>query len=220
MYYECFSPPWFFGYDILFSFLFMAVSLLIAAFAFDVYRNINQKNVRTFSLAFAFIALAYLCQALLNSYIYAHVKNGICDLFRLNSLSALSYAGITIHLLLMVIGLSVLAYTTLKTREPKILYIQLAGTLTALLFSKNITFTFFVLASVYFAIIGWHYIDNYFKNKNKKTLLIAIAFTILTLGWLDFLLVPYSPLFYVLSHVLQLTAFFLILWNFNLVRKR
>lgn len=220
MYYACYAPPWFFKYDILFGFIFLIVSLLISAFSYSIYKKCQLKNVREFSISFFFIGLAYLFQSIINLYIFSNIHSGICGALMLGNLGFLSYLGVSLHLLFMVIGLAILVYATLKSRESKILWVLLIVSASTLLLSKNILYSFFLLSTIYLGLISWHFIDNYFTNKNKKTLLVALAFVVLTIGWVDFILVPYSPFFYVSSHLLQLLAFALIFWNFSLVRKK
>ena len=220
MYYACLTPPWFFKWDILFDFLFLCVAFLISAFAFTIYRKIEQSNVKTFSISFFFIGLSYLSQTLINGYIFTHIGNGICGYLALEHLNFISFIGISAHLFFMLLGLSILVYTTLQSREPKILYLLLGGSLTAILLSRNRISTFFILSALYFTLITWHFMDNAFKKKQKNTLLIAISFLILTLGWIGFLFTSYSPLFYVTGKLLELIAFILIFWNYRLLRKK
>ena len=219
VYYACLSPPWFLGYSVLFSFLFMLASLLIAGFSLSIYLKTYSKNVRLFGVGFLLIALSYLTQAILNLFVYVRAKNGICDNLQLQSLNVLSHLGIGLHLVLMTMGLALLVYVTLKTREPKILALLLIVSGVTLLLSKNVMYAFFLLSTIYLALLTWHFVDNYSHKKEKMTLIIAVAFFILTLGWIGLLFIPYSPLFYILGSMLHLSGFGLIFWNYTLVRR-
>ena len=218
--YACISPPWFFKYDILFGFLFTLACFLIAGFSYNIYTKIKQKNVLCLSVGFLFMGFAYLSQALINTYFFLNLGKGLCANFQLQHITFLSSLSLTLHLIFMLIGLSFLTYTTLKSREPKILYILLGASVISLLLSRDLFHTFFILSALYFALITWHFVDNYLKNRQPKTLLTALAFFVLTLGWIEFIFINYSPFFYVLGRLLELGAFLLILWNYALVKKR
>jgi len=218
-YYICFSPSWFLGYDLFFTFLFTLASLLITSFSYSLYRRSNEKNILLFSISFLFITLSYLFQAITSMFVFLRIKEGVCLNQGLIALTELSRIGLGLHLVFMLAGLSLLLYVTLKKREPKILWIMLIASFVALILSRNYMYTFFILSSVYLAVITWHFLDNYFKNKQKKTFLVALAFLILTLAWIDLLFLHYASIFYVITHIFQLLAFLLIFWNFILVRR-
>ena len=214
-----FSPGWFFGYDIALELSFAVISLMVALFAFRIYRLTSQRYAKLFGISFTLISISYFIQSIFNFLIVTNANQRICDAFRFQSVSLFNILSIYFHIIFMTIGLVVLTYMTLKTEKRRILWLLLAISLPAIFLTETL-YMFFLLSTVYLAFISWYYIRNYLRNMQTKTLLVAIAFVFLLFGSMHFIISVNHQVFYVIGHILELFAYLFILWNFYLVRKK
>ena len=136
-----------------------------------------------------------------------------------NFLPFLDVISIYTHIILFLTGLSILLYMTLKPNRTTF-WVLLAATLLSLVFISNILLAYYILSSVYLALISWHYIQNFLSNRQTKTLLVALAFIFLFFGSFHFFMSVNHELFYVIGYFLELLAYLLILANLYLVLKK
>ena len=89
-----------------------------------------------------------------------------------------------------------------------------------MLLISNTLLAYYILSSIYLALISWHYIQNFLSNRQTKTLLVALAFIFLFFGSFHFFMSVNHELFYVIGYFLELLAYLLILANLYLVLKK
>jgi hypothetical protein len=209
------------GYDILLESLFGIISLLLALMAFRVYSRTDQRQIKLFGIAFAFMSASYFVQALFNYIIFSKTNAAVCSSMVLPIFAWYNFLGVYTHILLMTIGVVTLTYMTLKVQKPLLLMMMLVVSLVALFFSEEHFLTvFLILSTVYFVFICIHFIKNYRKNKDKKSLLTALAFLFLLFGSVNFMFCTQGEFFYGVAHVLALIAYLFILGDFYLVLKK
>jgi hypothetical protein len=214
------APAWFFGVDVIFQLIFGVITLLVAVYAFHIYKVTEKRQLEIFGLSFLLISISYLIQSLFNFLVLSKLDEGVCNAMKIPSVALFNTMGVFAHMIFMTGGLVLLGFMTFKTSKIRIFWLMLASTLLAVLLSLNHLYVFYVMTSVFLLFIAWHFIENYSKKKQTKTLLVAIAFVLLLLGRMQFVLALNDPMFYVIGHVLELFAYLFILWNFLLVRKR
>ncbi len=212
-------PSWFFGYDVALEFLFAVIAFIVAIFARRLYNVTNQRQIRLFSISFLFIAISYLIKSVFNYLIISKANENIHSAFKLQSIAWFDSMGVYAYMLFMTIGLVILAYMTFKTDKPRILWLMLSTSLLTIIFSVNKMYIFFLLSSIYLIFLLLHFASNYWRNKQKKTLLVAVAFLFLLFGSVHFFLSVNHQLFYAIGHILEFFAYLLILLNFYLVLK-
>jgi hypothetical protein len=215
-----FSPPWFFGYDIILELVFFIVALLVSIFAFKVYKKTYQKRVLLFGIGFILISFSYLIQSLFNFLSFSKLNENICVLVKIHSVSFFNFMGIIAHIIFMIAGLAILTYMTIKCDRKRTLSLLLLLPTIGLMFSKNIVIVFFIYSSLFLLFISYHFIKNYMKKKDTKSLLIALAFVLLFIGNIKFIFLSNNQVFYALGHIVNLIAYALIICNFYLVLKR
>lgn len=220
MSFGCFSPTWFAGYDIALEFFFAIISFAVAFFALKAYNATGQKQTRLFGISFLFISTAYLAQGAFNIFSIIEATEKTCPFSEMQTVLMLDTIGVLANIILMTIGLSVLTYMTFKTDKKRVLLTLILISLAAVWLSKDIVVMYFLISTIFIAIISWHFIENYKKSKKKNALLIMIAFIFMLLGRIHFLFAVNHQLFYALGHILELMAYLLILWNFYLVFKK
>ena len=220
MIYSNFAPVWFYGYDIALELVFFATSLMVAIFAFNIYKKTCQKKIRLFGVGFSLIATSYLIQSILNFLIITKANEQVCRAIKVSSILAFNYTGTLIHIFFLITGYAILLYTTLKINSRRTLWLLILISIVTVFFSKNILFVFYLLSTIYLLFISTYYIKNYLKNKQTKTLLIAVAFLFLLFGSFHFLISVNHQLFYAIGHILELFAYILILSNLYLIFKK
>jgi len=209
------------GYDVILETLFGVISLLLALMAFRVYSRTDQRQTKLFGIAFSFMSLSYFVQALFNYMIISKTHAAVCASLALPIFAWYNFLGVYTHIILMTIGLVVLTYMTLRVQKVLLLIMMLVVSLVALFFSEEHFLTvFLILSTVYFVFISIHFVKNYRKNKDKKSLLTALAFLFLLFGSINFMFCTQGEFFYTLAHVLALVAYMFILWDFYLVLKK
>ncbi len=209
------------GYDVILELLFGVISLMVALFAFRVYLRTSQRQAKLFGIAFSFISLSYFVQSLFNYLIFSKAHTAVCKSVTAPLFAWYNFLGVYTHIILMTIGLVVMVYLTLKVQNPLLLTFMLLTSLVALFFSEEHFFiVFLILSTVYFIFICIHFLRNYRKNKEKKSLLIALAFLFLLFGSINFIFCTQGELFYTIAHLLALVAYLFILWDFYLVLKK
>jgi hypothetical protein len=213
-------PSWFFSYSILFTFAFAIITLIVGLFAFKIYKLSEQKSAKLFGIAFIFISLHYFIQSFLNLSIISTLAQNICDAMKIDSINVLNIMGAYSHMFLFVIGLATLTYMTLKTSNKTIYALLLALPLTSIAIVGNKLYLFYAMASIFLIFIVIHYLKNYLKNRQFKTLFVLMAFIFLLFGNLHFIFSVNHGLYYVIGHFLELIAYLLILLNLILVLKK
>jgi hypothetical protein len=215
-----FSPLWFLGYDILLELLFFVITLIISVFAFKIYKKTFQKNVLLFASGFLLISLSYLVQSLFNFLALSKLNENICIVININSVLFFNFLGTITHIFFMIFGLSVLTYITLKIERKRAFLLILLLPSLGLIFSRDLISAFFMYSSLLLSFLSYHFIMNYLKKKDYKSLLIALSFILLFLGNINFIFLPNNSLFYALGHFVNLIAYILIIINFYLVLKK
>jgi len=213
-----FSPGWFFGYDVTLELIFAVVLLLVVLFTHRVYKTTSQRSVQIFGIGITFMAAGYVIQSIFNFLTIHELNNNLTFLSKAQYYLIYQFFGTYSHILLMNVGLILILYMTFRIEDYKILAILLATSLISIFLSESPFYLFTLLATIYLIFISWYFIKNYMRNRNKKTLLVAIAFSFLLLANAHFVFSTNYPVFYALGHAIELVAYIFILWNFYLVR--
>jgi len=211
-------PEWFQAYGIILELFFAIITFLISGLAFRVYRLTNDKRTELFGFAFLFMSLSYFMESLFNILINLGLEDFLVfNFFTLNKLFILSVYS---RIILMTLGLSILAYMTLKIKNARALILIILTTTPLLLFADEPLQNYFIISVVYLIFISAYYVSNYIDNKNTKTTLIAIAFTFLLFSKIVYVFSISNILFYVAGTLIEVVSYSLILLNFALVLKK
>jgi hypothetical protein len=204
------APSWFYGFDIFLEIMFAIVALIVALYAFRVYRLCEHKSSRLLGISFLLISLSYGLWALLNMFAVSKIS-GAQTILQLEQANIWRLLGIYAHILFYLTGLVVLTYMSLKVKNGKVLWILLALTIltTSIVEEKHLVLYLFSSILIIFIILS--YLEELIVNKNKKVLLILSAFIFLFLGRLDLSFSYASNAHYVIGHLLELIAYGLIL---------
>ncbi|MFH1209672.1 MAG: hypothetical protein V1663_02695 [archaeon] len=213
-------PNWFLGYDILLEVVFAVVTLLVALYAYKVYKFTEQRQSKLFALSFFLISISYLIQSILNFLILNKLNDNICTMLQIKSVTTLNLIGIYTHIFFFIAGLIVLTYTTLKIKDTRVLSLLFILSFLSLIFSLNKINLFYILSSIFFVYISLYYLFVYLKTKHTKNLLVLIAFIFLLFAHIHFIFSLTYGSFYVIAHLLEFIAYLLILIDLILVLKK
>src|SRR3989344_8818421 len=202
-------PEWFFNFGILLEFLFFVLSGVVAYYSFKVYNVSHVEEVKMFGLAFSFISISYFIKGLVN-YLLSEISSGN-RIISLAGLYSLNSWGIFLFISLFSLGLICLTFITFKTNNYRLLSMM---TIIGLLFvwlSNDLYLSFSILTSVLTAFIVFHYFHEFKEKKNKRTRLVLIAFLMLFLSSLGFIIPGTYFSNFVAGHLLELACYVLIL---------
>ncbi len=213
-------PPWFFGYDVLFEFIFAVITLIVGIYAFRVYKLSQQEQPKFFSIAFLLVSVSYFAKSVFN-FMVINALNGPASVFlRLNNVAAFNTLGMLLHILFFISGISLLVYMMLKIKSLKAYFLLTTTLCLSLIFNDDRGYVFYVLTSLLFIYLCWLYLANYIKNKQHRTLLVLSAFICLLIGHATYIFAETQPLPYVIGHFLELAAYLLILLNLILIVRK
>ncbi|MEK6878307.1 MAG: hypothetical protein AABY22_01795 [Nanoarchaeota archaeon] len=204
------APNWFIKTSIILEVIFALVCTAVALYSFKVYRLTEQREHRLFGTAFASIAVSYFIWVFLNIFFLTEIGEGV-DALVVEKLNLLNLFGIYSHIFFFSLGLVTLAYTVLKVKNLRIYSLLLVLMLFAVVLSKNMSTSFFLLSSIFLFFISIHYLEEYLKNKSNRKLMIFTAFLFLFLGFLDLTFSIRNYINYIVGHFLELVAYIIIL---------
>ena len=201
------------------EFLFGVVTMIVSWMAFRIFRITNQKQIRYFSISFFFISLSYIIQSIFNLLILHELNKEILNLIAIvNKIYLFDRLGLSMHIFLMITGLVILVWMTLRCERIRSLWLIFIVTMISMFFSVNKLYMFFVLSSLYLAFISYHFIMNYLEKRQLPRLLVALAFTSLFFARLHFLFIQTDTIFYHIGHGIEFVAYSFILVNFALLK--
>jgi hypothetical protein len=191
--------------------------MIISIYGFRVFKLTEEKQLKTFGIAFLFISLSYIIQSILNLIILSKLDDDVALIIQLNSVYLLNLFGLYAHALLFITGLFLLTYITLRVDNKRVMGLFISLLLISVLFSTNKVFLFYVLSSVLLIFAVWHYFANYIRKKNVNTLLVLIAMIFLLFGTLHLMYSVENALYYVIGHVLEFAAYILLFTNLIII---
>ena len=213
-------PQWFLIAEFWLELTFAIITLLVGVYAYKTYKLSGRREPKLFAYGFSLISLAYFIQFFFSIMIITKINEDICDQLRIQNILYLNMGTIIFQVILFSIGLATLVYMTFKKPNRKLFTLLILTVLVAIIFSAHKLLTFHLLSTLFLAYIVFYYADHLYKKNNKKVKLIFIAFVLLLLSSLDFLLAGFHDALFVAGHILELGAYILILVNLiHILRK-
>lgn len=205
-------PEWFFGFNIFLELIFFVITILLASFAFRVYRASLQKNLRTFGLVFASIAVSYILLACINL-LFLSTFHPATRALSLDEITDLKNVAIGLYVVFFIIGFSGLFHATHKTPTRKMFLLVDIIAFLGVYLSTNKALFLYSMSSIFLAFTVYHYLKQYTKNKNKNELAVLLGMTFLLTSQLGLAAqsVSYHPNLYVVSNILELIGYSCIL---------
>lgn len=213
-------PNWFFGYSAILEFAFAAITLIVGIYAYKVYKISEQRQSKLFSFSFLLISLSYFIWAFVNLAIMLEVKESANTILEIKDVSLLNMIGVYSYIILFITGLIVLTYMTLQVKNLKLLALLWAVIIFSIFLNSNLLYMYNLLSTLLLIFIVIHYVINYVKHRQAKTLLVLVAFIFLLFASIHFIISINHSFFYVIGHILSFIAYILILLNLLLVIKK
>lgn len=221
---SCHVPFWFLGSEIIIQVLFALVTLAIAYYAYRVHRITRQRSSLLFGGAFLGISGAYFVQALFNYLLLIGVRTP--DIIRLTNGSSvaatmqLSIFAVFLHMLLMLVGVSLLAYVTLKERGAKIYILLLLLSIIAVLFTVEVSLVYFLIVSIFLAFITAQHYQRHLKKPSKNTLYVFLGFGMVFLGTVQLAFATTLSALYISGHFIAMIGYIVLLASLLRIVKR
>jgi len=209
------GPKWFFGADA----SLMAFSALIAfcvAFAsFRLYRMTKEKKYAFFTASFILLTLSFISRALTDS-----ILEEIMFSVPAQYAGLVFFAGYVTHILLALTAYLLLIIITHKITDKRIIALLFLVLVPSMLLSGSYYLSFYGLSVIFLAFISIAYFQNYRKVCSAASCLVFIAFVLLTLSQVQFLLEGIRilsleivrPYVYVAAHITQAVGYLVILF--------
>jgi len=200
--------------------LFAVTAALVALYSFYIYHFSKQREIRLFGVGFLFISLAYVFKVFLNMFVLSEVSGGLLRA-SLEQLSQIGLIAAYANILFFMMGLVTLAYMSFKRRSLRLYALLTALSLVPLIFSADRVNLFMVISALLLALLCAHYFKEYFIGKNKRTLSMLVAFSLLLASniW-TFIASESYYLAFVIGLFIELAAYLLIMMNLFLTIRR
>ncbi len=209
-----FAPEWFLGKDVLiesFSFI------VLFAFFFLCWRYYKLNKKKTFlhlGIGFLLIAIAQLAIIATKFVLYynTHFTQNIGQMIItydiVKSINIFYYAGYFFHRLLTLLGFFVIYRSTKKAPGDFLLLFYFI--IVSVIFSNTIYYIFNITVLILLIMILEHYYHVYKENKSRNTLILILAFGLLAVGNLIFILSD-LPTMFVLANLIGLLSYIILL---------
>jgi hypothetical protein len=190
-------PTWFRGIDIFLELIFVIITAVLSYQAYKLNKLCKAQECSSLSWGFGLLSASYAIQLIMNA--LAHTQSA--TILTLQIILGLYVATHLVGLLLLA-----MAYTHLKKQSYFILIFSIISV--GLVITSTLTH-FYLVSAIIFGFLATHTIQSYRKNTRTKTLIVSIAFMLLTAG--SILLSVTDGITYTIAHVLVLSAYILLL---------
>ncbi len=205
-------PEWFITYGVGMELIFAVVTLLVAIYAFKIYRLSSQKESELFGLGFLLISLSYITWFILNISALIKLNEGIVAL-QIDNALALINLGAYLHIFLSLLGLILLVYVNLRIKSIGTLLLLISLSIFPLIFSNNQAILFYFISSILISYLVMHYFYEYKKKKNTHMALMLSAFAFLFLGTFELIFTHEDRMHFVIGHIFILISYTMLLIN-------
>lgn len=210
------TPDWFLGSDVLIEGFSFIVLLAFFILSYKNYKLSKNKNCLYLGIGFLLVAIAEAATILTKFILYydttftQQIGMMIVTSHVVQSVDLLYYVGFFFHKLLTLLGLY-LIYRILQEKKTGIdLLLALYIIFVSSIFSAGFYYLFHLTALLLLSLIINNYYQLYRKNKSENTLILILAFFMLALSQLIFVLSILSSL-YVFGQVIQLVSYLILL---------
>lgn len=211
-----FTPDWFLGGDVLveiFSFIILFLFFYLSVKSYKI-----SKNKKSLYLGFGFllVALAELATTFTKFVLYydttftQQVGRMIITYQVVKSVDIFYYIGFFFHKLFTLLGFYVIYRLPLRKKSFGDVLIALCFIFISALFSQAFYYLFHITALILLVLITNNYFEIYNKNRTSNTKLLIVAFSLLALSQVMFILSKLGML-YVLAQLLQLVSYIILL---------
>ncbi len=205
------GPAWFFGADASLTAFAAVIAFFVAVAALRVYRMTGEKKYAFFTVSFVLLTLSYLARA---------ATDALLEQLIITVPSALTgivfYFGYVSHILLALAAYLLLVIITHKITDVRVILLLFLILIPGMLLSGSYFLSFYGLSAIFLAFVAFAYYQNYRKICKAAACMVFMAFLLLTLSQVQFLLESFNAYWYVSAHVTQAAGYLVLL--FALIR--
>ncbi len=200
------GPEWFFGTDAVLVAFSALIAFCVVLAASRLYRMTEERRYAFFTACFVLLTLSFLFRALTDSLLQKVFFEIPAHLTAL-----VFFYGYVVSILLALTAYLILLIVTHKLKDKRIIALLFLILVPSMLLSGSYYLSFYGLSAIFLAFISASYFQNYKKVRSFASCSVFIAFLLLTLAQVQFLLEAVRISFYVSAHITQAAGFLLIL---------
>jgi hypothetical protein len=205
-------PDWFLEINLAFHLVFIIVSALVALYAYRIYKLSGQRELKLFSLSFAFLSLSHLVEVFISIFFLSVSGTDVHPLI-IQRIPDVQNISVAFYILFFILGLVTLLYTTLKIKRLRVYTLLIVLTFAAINYSFNKPIMIYLISSLFLLFVNYHYLMEYREKRNCNLFLVFVGITALFLSNLLLLLEPNSILTYVSSNTIELIGYIFIAFS-------
>lgn len=211
------TPQWFLGKDVIIDIISFLVLIAFFILCYKNYRLDKKKNVMVLGFGFLLIALAQLSAIFTKLILYdffsfsQEVGQMIITYNVVKSVDIFYYIGFFFHKLLTLAGLYIIYRLPRKKLSLGDYFLTIYILIISALLGVKYEMIFHVTSLIILFLITGNYYEIYKKNKNRNTIILFIAFGILTLAHAIYI-APSAPNLYVSANLLELVSYLMLVF--------
>lgn len=211
-----FTPDWFLGKDVLIEGFSFIVLLIFSFLSIKNYKLNKKRKFLYLGVGFGLIALAQLAAVITKLVLYydigpsQEIGQAIITSQILKSVDIFYYAGFFFHRLLTLLGLYVIYRLPRKKKSSRDFAIGIYFIIISALLGGGIYYLFHLTALILLILIINNYYQVYKKNKFVNTKILILAFGILALSQLIFI-ISRLELAFVMANIVELISYTILL---------
>ena len=200
------GPSWFFGVDASLEAFAALIAFLVAFAAYKVYRIGGERKYGFFTASFVLLTLSFLTRAAADTLI----ENLLFEVPPKLTAWIFLY-GYLAHILLALTAYVILIIITHKITDKRVIALLFFILVPGLIMSSSYYLSFYGLSTVLLAFVAIAYFQNYRKVCSPTSCMVFIAFVLLALAQIQFLLDLLNKTFYVSAHITQAAGHLILL---------
>lgn len=211
------TPNWFLGGDVLIEAFSLLVLLVFTFLAFSYYRMDKNKGIKYLSMGFGFISLAQIATLLTKLVLFYDIGpsraigEALISSQIVASVDIFYYLGFFLYRLLTLLGLYIIYRLPQEKKNSAGDYVlMLFFILVSAVLGDELFYIFHITTLILLVLIVNSYYQIYKKNKFVNTEILIIAFSVLALSQLFFILSSINVI-YVLADLVELLSYTILL---------
>lgn len=198
------SNQWFDVMSIVYYLLSFFVAGAISFLGYKAYKLIKENKYLNFAIAFLFIMLSFVVQALTNLFVYLNISSGM------GVISSIVNYGFIAYALFTILGFFILVLLTFKINDVKVIAILTLGLIAALvLFNFIIMFHWILL--VLALLLSYYFYKNCRQRKTTNSKLVFAAFLMIAISHIFHIASGTNEIIYVIGNTLLVLGYILLL---------
>ena len=208
----------FYGIDSLIELLIVIVAGIISLYSRRIYRIVKEENYRYFSWAFLSIAISFLFKILSNFTIMNRMviekANFIYIIIAQSKyMPVIDFFTFTFYKIFLLVGFLLMFLILTKSDKKENVFLFVYLSIIAILFSIYFNFVFFITILLILILLTVHFYHNYKNHRTINSFLVYLAFIMVSISHMLFILADINSLFYIIGEGLLLVGFLCLLIN-------